>query len=175
MTEIREGVPAFEGLVLHEERKWTYSFWYPKGWVPHSLSGDRVGVLCSPTEEDLDTFFGVEVIPLQSTVQPDDLAVLCEGVEEGLSQLPGLAVESAEESAAGSQATIERTYTFEDQGTTRKRCVRLMYKGDRLYSLMSQGSTAAEYDHWLPMLNYCHMTFELGLFNPAQFDTGGAV
>jgi len=173
LTEIREGVPAFEGLVLHEDRQWYYSFWYPKGWVPHSLSSDRIGVLCSPTEEDLDTFFSVEVIPLEGAVQLDDLAVLCEGVQEGLSQLPGLMVESSEESAAGGQVTIERTYTFEDQGTTRQRRVRLIYKGDRLYSLMSQGATVAEYDYWLPMLNYCHLTFQLALFDPAQFAPGG--
>lgn len=174
MAEIREGVPAFEGLVLHEDRRWYYTFWYPKGWMAHSLSDDRIGVLCSPTEEDLDTFFSVEVIPLQAAVQPSDLPVLCEGVQEGLSQLPGLVVESAEETAAGGRVTIERTYTFEDQATTRKRRVRLVYKDDRLYSLMAQGATVAEYEYWLPMLNYCHLNFTLGLFNPAQFDLSGA-
>jgi hypothetical protein len=173
LTAIREGVPAFEGLVLHEDRQWYYSFWYPKGWVPHALSSDRIGVLCSPTEEDVDTFFSVEVIPLEATVQPDDLPLLCEGVQEGLSLLPSLTVESAEESAASSQVTIERIYTFEDQGVTRKRRVRLIYKGDRLYSLMSQGATVAEYAYWLPMLNYCHLTFELGLFDPARFAGSG--
>lgn len=170
MTEIRENVPAFQGLVLHEDRRWYYSFWYPKGWVEHSLSSDRTGILCSPTAEDLATFFSAEVIPLQAAVQADDLAVLREGVQEGLSQLPGLVAELAEESATGSQVTIERTYTFEDQGTTRKRRVRLIYNDDTLYSLMSQGATVAEYAYWLPMLNYCHLTFNLGLFNPAQFD-----
>jgi hypothetical protein len=95
-----------------------------------------------------------------------------EGVQEGLNQLPGLAVEQTEESAAGSQVTIERVYTFDDQGVTRKRRVRLIYSGDTLYSLMSQGATAAEYAYWLPMLNYCHLTFKLGLYSPAQFDPG---
>ena len=44
----------------------------------------------------------------------------------------------------------------------------LIYHGNKLYSLMSQGSTEGEYEYWLSMLNYCHLTFTLGLFQPDQ-------
>jgi len=169
LGETREVIPAFKGLVLHEDRRRQYHFWYPKGWIEHTLTGNRTGVLCSPTEEDLATFFSAEVMVLQASAQADDLPVLLEGVQEGLGQLPGLVVELAEESADGTQVTIERVYTFDDHGTTRKRRIRLIYKGDTLYSLMSQGATVEEYTYWLPMLNYCHLTFRLGRFNPAEF------
>jgi len=52
--------------------------------------------------------------------------------------------------------------------TTRKRRIRLIYSGNTLYSLMSQGSSVGEYERWLSMLNYCHLTFRLGLFDPTQ-------
>ncbi len=156
--------PKFEGLVLCQDKKWMYSFWYPKGWHRYELSEGR-GVLCSPMDEEPTTFFSVEVQQLPISVTSDDLPVLREGVEEGLTRLPELAIESASESVGERMITFERVFTFRDGSTTRKRRIRLIYDGDRLYSLMSQGATVEDYEYWLPMLNYCHLTFQLGLFD----------
>jgi len=162
---MQENKPAFEGLVLAQDDEWRYYFWYPKGWHRYDLSDERVGVLCSPDAQDPTTFFSVEVQKLATTVQPEDLDILRKGVQEGLSQLPGLNVESAQESLGGGQIVFERVYTFQDGTATRKRRIRLLYTGGRLYSLISQGRTEKEYAYWLPMLNYCHLTFQLGLFD----------
>lgn len=162
--------PAFQGLVLYEDRQWRCYFWYPKGWHSYTLDGNRIGFLCSPLGDQPTTFFSLEVTPLETTVEPNDLDMLLEGVQEGLAALPGLAVESSQQSAAGSRIEIERTFAFEDQGWMRKRRLRLIYDRDRLYTLISQGSTEDEYQYWLSMLNYCHLTFTIGLF-----DTTGIV
>jgi len=61
-------------------------------------------------------------------------------------------------------------YTFRDGQETRKRRIRLLYSGNKLYSLMSQGSTEEAYAYWLSMLNYCHLTFTIGLFDMGQLE-----
>jgi hypothetical protein len=168
LSETISDRPAFEGLVLMQDTEWRYHFWYPKGWHRYELTAGREGVLCSPQAEDPSTFFSVHVVKLATAVGPDDVDVLQEGIEEGLSQLPGLNVELAQSSQAAGQITFERVYTFVDGAATRKRRIRLIYAGNRLYSLMSQGSSVDEYEHWLSMLHYCHLTFRLGLFDPTQ-------
>ena len=163
-TSEKEG-PAFTGLVLQQDRDWRYYFWFPKGWHPYDLDGERTGFLCSPMSEGPSTFFSVEVIPLETSVQAQDADDLVAGAQEGLSALPDLEIESCQESAAGARIEIERLFTFRDGDATRKRRIRLIYDRDRLYSLISQGTTIEEYDYWLPMLNYCHLTFQVGLFD----------
>jgi hypothetical protein len=172
MTSTAEKRPAFEGLILEENRDWIYSFWYPKGWHRFQLSHERIGVLCSPSTQDPLTFFSVEVTPLEASIQADDLQVLIEGAQEGLRQLPDLDVELAQEFAAGGRIEIERICTFRDQEATRKRRIRLIYDRDKLYTVLSQGATEDEYTYWLPMLNYCHLTFQVGLFNMESFAPG---
>jgi hypothetical protein len=169
LTELPESRPAFAGLVLEQNAEWRYYFWYPKGWHRYDLGDGRQGVLCSPQGHDPTTYFSVQVQELPTVVQAEDLNILREGVEEGLAQLPGLSVESAQESCSEACITFERIYTYRDGPLTRKRRIQLFYAGTKLYSLMSQGSTEAEYTHWLSMLNYCHLTFQIGLFDMAQF------
>ena len=169
MTEPTESRPAFEGLVLEQNTEQQFYFWYPKGWHRYDLSDGRAGVLCSPCAQDPTTYFSVQVQELPTAVHPqDDLDTLREGIHEGLAQLPGLHVESAEESYSETRITFERVFTFQDRAVTRKRRIRLLYAGARLYSLISQGSTENEYTRYLSMLNYCYLTFQLGLFDPAQ-------
>jgi hypothetical protein len=168
LTTNDKNSPTFKGLVLEQNDEWRYYFWYPKGWYRYDLSASRHGVLCSPQSEAPTTFFSVEAAQLETDVRSSDLTILREGVEEGLHQLPGLQVESANESAIADRVTLERTYTFVDGEVTRKRRVRLIYDRNKLYSLMSQGATPDEYEHWLSMLNYCHLTFQIGLFDLAS-------
>lgn len=165
MTRSEQTGPAFTGLKLQEDREWRYYFWYPKSWHAYALDGERNGFLCSPMSQAPTTFFSVEVVPLEVSVQAEDVDDLVAGAQEGLNALSGLQVESSTQSAAGARIEIERVLTFQDGESTRKRRIRLIYDQDRLYSLISQGATAEEYEYWLSMLNYCHLTFELGLFS----------
>jgi hypothetical protein len=107
---------------------------------------------------------------LATSVRPDDRDVLREGIQEGLAQLPNLAVEFAQASCDGGLIAFERIHTFQEGQQTRKRRIWLLYDGNTLYSLLSQGSSQSAHEHWLSMLNYCHLTFQLGLFDLAELD-----
>jgi hypothetical protein len=157
--------PAFEGLILEQNEASRYHFWYPKGWHRYDLTGDRLGVLCSPNAQDPTTYFSVEVQRLPVAARSEDVDVLRQGIEEGLSSLPGFCLESADESSSGARLTFERVFTFQDGDVVRKRRIRLVYVGTTLYSLIAQGEDEHAYTYWLSMLNYCYRTFELGLFD----------
>jgi hypothetical protein len=159
--------PAFEGLNLEQNEEWRYHFWYPKGWHRYDLTGDKTGVLCSPHAQDPTTYFSVETQRLPVAARPEDVDVLRQGIEEGLASLPGYALESADESTSGARLTFERVFTFQDGSVVRKRRIRLIYVGATLYSLIAQGEDEHTYTYWLSMLNYCYLTFDLGLFDPS--------
>jgi hypothetical protein len=89
-----------------------------------------------------------------------------------LSCLPGLQIESADDSQNGARLTFERVFTFQDGGAVRKRHIRLIYVGATLYSLIAQGAGEDAYTYWLSMLNYCYRTFELGLFDMGALNPG---
>lgn len=170
MTDTPTNGPAFEGLNLEQNEEWRYHFWYPKGWHRYDLTGDQAGVLCSPNAQNPTTYFSVETQRLPVAARPEDVDVLRQGIEEGLASLPGLNVESADESSSGARLVFERVFTFEDDGVVRKRHIRLIYVGATLYSLIAQGEDEHAYTYWLSMLNYIYRTFELGLFDMAGFN-----
>jgi hypothetical protein len=166
-----EGRPKFKGLVLQQDPQRRYSFWSPKGWHCGPLDDGGEGVLCSPMAEDRDTFFSVQVTPLTTTFSPTAASALRTGLQSGLAQLPGLEVESQAESIAEGRITLERVYTYREGDRVRKRRARWIYDGDKLYALLSQGSTVEEYEYWLSMLNYSQGTFSTSPFCMACFDT----
>jgi hypothetical protein len=167
LTDTPINGPAFEGLNLEQNEEWRYHFWYPKGWYRYDLADGKTGVLCSPNAQNPSTYFSVETQRLPVAARPEDVDVLRQGIEEGLSSLPGFSLESAEESSSGARLTFERVFTFQDGDVVRKRRIRLVYVGATLYSLIAQGEDEHAYTYWLSMLNYCYRTFDLGLFDLA--------
>ena len=167
LTDTPTNGPAFTGLNLEQNEEWHYHFWYPKGWFRYELTDGKTGVLCSPNAQNPTTYFTVETQRLPVAAHPEDVDILRQGIEEGLSALPGLKVESADDSCGGARLLFERVFTFEDGDVMRKRRIRLMYVGATLYSLTAQGEDEHAYTYWLSMLNYCYRTFELGLFDMA--------
>ena len=165
MTDTPQSTPTFGGLILEQDQEWQYYFWYPKGWYRYELGDGRTGVLCSPQDEHPSTYFSVETQHLPAAVLAEDIETLRQGIQEGLSRLPNLRIESADDTVSGKRIILERVFTFVDRDAIRKRRIRLLYAGSTLYSLISQGSSEQDYEHWLSMLNYCHMTFETGTFD----------
>ena len=168
MTDTSQNTPSFEGLILEQDQEWQYYFWYPKGWHRYELGDGRTGVLCSPEDEHPTTYFSVETQRLPAAVLDEDVEVLRQGIQEGLSQLPDMCIASTNDTIAGGRIVFEREFTFADGDTVRKRRIRLIYAGSTLYSLISQGSSEQDYKYWLSMLNYCQMTFEIGTFDTAD-------
>jgi hypothetical protein len=115
----------------------------------------------SPQSEDPTTWFAVWATRLPDVVVAEDLEVLREGVEEGLSQLPDLNVESASEDVFGNLIRFARIYTFGENGATRKRKVRMLYVYKWAFALIAQGASPAEYEHWSMMLEDFFGDFDL--------------
>jgi hypothetical protein len=138
-----------------------FQFRYPKGWHLHELADDRDGIMISPEAETPQTWFAVWATRLEDRVVAEDLSTLQEGVDEGLYQLPGLALESSSERLFGNLIRFERIYTFRENGATRRRKVWLIYVYKWAFALIAQGATPEAYDYWSIMLQGCINEFEL--------------
>ncbi|MBN1641064.1 MAG: hypothetical protein JXA09_07500, partial [Anaerolineae bacterium] len=113
--------PKYTGFRTYRDPMGRYQFRYPLGWQQYELAGDRDGVMFSPQAADPSTWFSVWAEPLEHKVLAEDLGLLREGVEEGLSQLPGLRVLDVSERTFGNIVRFDRTYTHQDDGLVRKR------------------------------------------------------
>jgi hypothetical protein len=115
----------------------------------------------SPESEEPETWFAVWATRLPDKVVAEDQDMLREGVDEGLSQLPGLSVESTSEAVFGNLLRFERVYSFDENGATRRRKVWMLYVYKWLFALVAQGASADEYRHWSMMLEDCFDDFNL--------------
>lgn len=158
----REGVPAFTGLVLHDDRELGLNFWYPSGWQRLDLPEGRTGVVYTPERGDWSTHFSVETRELGIDVEDGDLADLEQGFVEGLQSLPECHIESRDQWVVGDLIGLEAKYTFREVDATRKCWVRLLHYRGRQFHVVAQGATPEEYDYWLPMLYEMMMTLRLG-------------
>ena len=153
--------PKYQGIRTYLDPHGRFTFRYPSDWHEHELADGRDGVLYSPQPEAPETWFAVWSTRLQDIVQAGDLAVLREGVNEGLYQLPGVRVESASEDVLGNLIRFERIYTFEENGATRRRKVWMLYVYKWALALIAQGASPEEYDDWSMMLEDCFDDFDL--------------
>lgn len=153
--------PKYRGIRTFRDRHGRFEFRYPSDWHVFELSDDRDGVMVSPEAQDPATYFCVWATRLQDAIVPEDLDVLREGVGEGLSQLPGLSIESASEDVIGNLVRLRRVYTFEQDGSIRRRKVWMLYVYKWLFALVAQGANADEYEHWSMMLEDCFDDFDL--------------
>jgi hypothetical protein len=147
----RTGTPAFTALALHSDSEWRFEFWYPAEWQRLAFAGDRQGVIYTP-EGDPATSFSIEVKDIGVAVTGQDLPTLREGFLEGLRLLPGIHILHEETWSAAALQGLEAKYTFEEDGVTRQRWVRLLYEGTRQFHCVAQGADPDEYRFWEPML-----------------------
>lgn len=163
MTAVkREGRPRFTGVSTHQDELGRFSFRYPSDWEAFELADERDGVMYSPEEVEFpQTYFAVWISRLDESVVAEDFDTLREGIDAGLSQLADCQVENAKDDVLSNLVKLERTYTFDDGGTVRKRRVWTLYVDTWLMVVIFQGSTPDEYSYWLPMGNYSFATFDL--------------
>jgi hypothetical protein len=145
--------PKYSGIRTYRDPGGRFQLRYPAGWHQYDLVDQRDGVMFSPQGQDPTTWFAVWSTRLEHAVTAEDLDLLREGVEEGLSQHPGLHIEASADDLYDNLIRFERVYTFEDDGTVRKRRVWMIYVWKWLFTLMAQGETLDEYAYWRMMLN----------------------
>jgi hypothetical protein len=153
--------PKYTGIRTYRDPGGRFEFRYPSNWHVHELADGRDGVMFSPYAENPETWFAVWATRLQDKVVAEDLDVLREGVKEGLSQLPGLNVESSSDDTFDNLCRFERVYTFSENGTVRKRKVWMLYVYKWLFVLVAQGATVDEYHYWSMMLLDFFSSFNL--------------
>ncbi|WP_152362363.1 hypothetical protein [Microlunatus speluncae] len=159
-AKIRTGRPRFTGITTYTDPKGRFEFRHPFGWIRDELD-ELDGVIARPEADDQSTYFAVSVTPLEVEVVADDLPTLRSGFDDGLGQLADAEVLAARDDTYNNIVKVERTFTFTEDGQTRKRRAWAMYAERWQYLVVFQGSTAEEFDYWLPMGNYCFTAFNL--------------
>jgi hypothetical protein len=145
------GKPAYVGMKLHHDDKGGYSVWLPSDWFEYKLRRHHRGMLFSPYKDDINTSFMVEKRRLKVKITPEDIDTLREGFQQGIKDLPGVEIESQNESLSDSINFFEARFTFLEGENRRKRWVRNIYWGDGQLILIAQGRTVEDFEYWLPM------------------------
>lgn len=166
MSTNKKPTPAFKGLTWYREQY--YSFFIPIDWNKFDWQDKRQGVLFTPKEEDHHTLFAVEVKDLGTVITSDDLPYLSTGFLDGIKQLPERKIESKKESVVGKLVQLEAKYTFAEDGETRKRWVRVLYRGTRQHTFTAQGKTIEDFDYWLPMFFEAMATIKVHETKPEE-------
>jgi hypothetical protein len=115
----------------------------------------------SPQAQDPETWFSTWAVSLQDRVTAEDLDLLREGVEEGLSQLPELSIESSEDDTIENLCRSQRVYTFRQDSAVRKRKAWMIYVHKWLFVLVAQGASVDEFEFWSMMFNDLFGSFSL--------------
>ena len=157
----RTGRPRFTGVTSYTDPQGRFEFRHPSDWFRSSLDDDLDGVIVGPDVDDQATHFAVAVRDLGVAVTADDVPLLREGFEEGITALPEVTVEATGDNTYNDIVKLERTLTFTDEGEVRKRRVWSMYADHWQFIVLFQGATVEEYHYWLPMGNYCFTSFQL--------------
>jgi hypothetical protein len=148
-----------QGVVLYKDNYLGFSFFRPREWHQFSWLDGRRGVLFGPEEDTNSTLFGVAVQDLGLKVNTADIGDLHVGFMTGISRLPKVKIESRNQWTQGNLIGMEALYTFEEQGVTRKRWIRVLYTDSRQITLNAQGATIADYEQWLPLFEQAMSSF----------------
>jgi hypothetical protein len=157
----RTGRPHFTGVTSFTDDQGRYEFRHPSDWFRADLDHGVDGIMVGPDPDDEATHFAVAVTDLGVSVVADDLEVLRDGFDQGLTALADLTVEGVGDHTYNDIVKLERTLTFTEGGSTRKRRMWSLYADHWQFTVVYQGSTVEEFDYWLPMGNYCFTAFQL--------------
>ena len=151
MAEELNGFPAYTGMSLHNHKSGGFSIWIPSDWHETKLKRNHVGFLFSPYPDDINTSLLVEKKKLKVTVTIEDMDILREGFHQDIRSLPGVEVESLDESLSDTVNVFDARFTFMEGETPRKRWVRNIYWGEGQLIMVAQGRTPQDFEYWLPM------------------------
>ncbi len=160
MSERPQG-PVYTGMRLHPDTKAGFAVWLPSDWHKRELKPKHLGMLFSPYPDDINTCILIEKHNLEISVKPEDVDILREGFQQGLNALPGVEIESTEESLSDTVQIFDARYTFLEGDQRRKRWARNIYWGTGQLVMIAQGRTPEDFDYWLPMFYNAIMTTQI--------------
>jgi hypothetical protein len=161
VTEERIGSPVYTGMKFYVDKALGFGLWLPSDWYQFKLKRNHRGVLFSPYENDINTSLLAEKHKLKISVTVDDTNVLREGFQKGIMSLPGVEVESQNESLSKTINFFESRFTYLDGEIRHKRWVRNIYWGNGQLVLIAQGRTVEDFEYWLPMFFNTFMTTQI--------------
>jgi hypothetical protein len=148
-------------MLKHLDAKAGYAVWLPMGWTELEMGEGHQGAVFFPEPEKQDTYFTCESFKLSFQVTEEDVPVLREGFHAGLQALPGVEVESQDETVTSTLIGFDARFIFVEGEVRRKRWVRNIYWGKLQIVFIAQGSSPDEFDYWLPMFYHTMMAFEI--------------
>lgn len=160
MSEER-GKPRYYGMFRHVDSEAGYGIWLPAGWHRIDMINGHNGVIYTPNAGNYDTSFSAEKRMLEYSVRQKDVPILRQGFKAGLEALPGIEVESQEETITSTLIVLEAKFSFLEGDARRKRWVRIIYWGKGQLTLIAQGATPEEYEYWQPMFYNTMMTAQV--------------
>ncbi len=161
MPKELNGHPVYTGMKMYPDIRGGYSVWLPSDWYEIKLKPRQVGMLFSPYPDDLNTSFLFLKKKLKYSVTPEDVPTLREGFMKGIQDLPGVEIESTDESLSSSINFFEARFTFLEGENRRKRWVRNLYWAEAQLILIAQGRTPEDFEYWLPMFFNTMMTVQI--------------
>ncbi len=151
MANELNGHPAYTGLTKHIDKGGGFSAWLPSDWHETKLKRNHRGFLFSPYPDDINTSILMEKHKLKVKVTLEDMDVLREAFQKDIRSLPGVEIESFEETLSDSVNLFDARFTFLEGENRRKRWVRNVYWGEGQLVVIAQGRTPEDFEYWLPM------------------------
>ena len=153
--------PQYSGLVKYTSKRDGYALWLPLGWHSFEMGNGRHGIIFSPNSALPAPAFSIEKTVLPYSVTKEDLPILKEGFQKGLSNLSPVEIETQNEIIEDKIMALEARLTFLDQGQTKKRWIRIIYSGEAQLTMIAEGTSPEEFEYWLPMFYNIMMTMTL--------------
>lgn len=151
----------FVGVSTYRDPEGRFNIRFPSNWAQQTLQDGREGVRFSPVGAGAHTWLAVWVSRLEYDITAEDIEVLAPALRSGLERFEAFALEASDDFVYGNLIKLDRTFTFSEQGVCRKQHLWVIYVGKWQMAVAYQGTTVAEYDHWLAMANYCLQWFKL--------------
>jgi hypothetical protein len=150
-------------LKAYRNHDWGYSMPRPDEWYERELDVEGgQGVIWTPDPEALVPAISVEMLDLGTEVTEADLTDLEKGFLKGLRSVPGSKVDRRQRFASTFHIGVEAHHTFDEDGTRRRRWIRLLYKGSKQARLIAQARTVEEFEQLRPLFAPCMTTFMFG-------------
>jgi hypothetical protein len=153
--------PRYIGMFKYVAEEGGYALWLPAGWTQYDMPAGQQGAIFRPCSKDPRTYFSAQMHRLERSVSDGDVAALREGFQRYLMALPGIKIESQDETVSAGITFFEARFTYLDGNARRKSWLRVAYLGEGQLTLVAHGSTPDEFEYWLPMFFNTMMTIEL--------------
>ena len=145
--------PKFTGVDTYKDRLGRYTVRYPSDWHIFDIEAKPDGVLFAPDASNTLTYVAAWAEDLGFDVEAKDLNDIVKAFDQGLESLGDCEILESNDVVIGNLIKLERFYTYNDNGVTRKRKVWAMYVAQWLMVLTFQGETVDEWEHWYAMAN----------------------